>query len=206
MMKINTYTSSGVKSTPITAPKDWTVEPNMALLAQANRVYEDNVHTGTSKTKTRSEVTGSRRKIYRQKGTGGARHGAKSAPIFVGGSKAHGPKIPSRKLTLPDKMKKKALVSALGLKLRNGNIVAIKTPEKLQKTKEAAALLEKIKKDLKITKSSQKFTIILSGKDNDLRRVTRNIQNLTVIRSEDLNAHNVFRGGLLIFNSKFFVK
>lgn len=205
-MKINTYTYKGVKSTPLAAPKEWTEEPNMALLAQANRIYEANTHTGFTKTKTRSEVTGSRRKIYRQKGTGGARHGAKSAPIFVGGSKAHGPKGVYRQLSLPIKMRKKALYTAISLKLKSGSLVAVKTPEKLQKTKEAAKLIELIKKDLKITKSSQKYTIVLSEKDSETRRVVRNIENLVVIRRNDLNAYNVYRGGLLIFDAKIFEK
>ena len=64
---------------------------NSTLLAQAIRVYGSNSHQKTSKVKTRGEVDGSTRKIYRQKGTGNARHGAKYAPIFVGGGIAHGP-------------------------------------------------------------------------------------------------------------------
>src|SRR6185437_7247197 len=90
---------------------------NKALLAQAVRVYLANQRQGNASTKTRGEVDGSTRKIYRQKGTGRARHGSVRAPIFVHGGIAHGPKPRDFSLTMPQKMKQKALFSALSTKL-----------------------------------------------------------------------------------------
>lgn len=204
-MKIKTYTSTGTKTTPITSPKTWKGEVNTALISQAIRVYEDNLHVGSSVTKTRSEVSGSTRKIYRQKGTGGARHGARTAPIFVGGSKAHGPKQASRTLNLPSKMREKALVSALISKINDDRLVAVKTINKLTKTKQAHSLITKIQKDLKITKSSNRVTVVLPVK-SEARRIFRNLENVEILDDSLLNAYNVFFGGLLIFDEKSLTK
>ncbi|MFC1649685.1 50S ribosomal protein L4 [Patescibacteria group bacterium] len=205
-MKIKTYSAKGTKVTPTNSPKDWKGEVNMVLLAQAVRVYEDKTHTGLSSTKTRSQIVASTRKIYRQKGTGGARHGAKSAPIFVGGSKAHGPKGVKRSLKLSSKMRKKALISALVLKTQKDRLVAVKTPEKLSKTGQAYDLLQKIQKDLKITNSSQKLTVVLSEKAKEARRVFRNIENVKVLSDKSMNAYDVYLGGLLVFDTQIFSK
>src|SRR3989344_1873864 len=88
-------------------------EVNTKLLAQAMRVYMTNLKKFTASTKTRGEVRGSTAKIYRQKGTGRARHGAITAPIFVGGGIVFGPKPRKVVLDLPKKMKKAALLAAL---------------------------------------------------------------------------------------------
>jgi len=73
-------------------PKGFDLKKAEKLLVQIVRVFEDRTHFGLNKVKTRSEVNKTRKKLYKQKGTGGARHGAKSAHIFVGGGVAHGPK------------------------------------------------------------------------------------------------------------------
>src|SRR3990167_6881084 len=106
MIKLNVYSPKATKKEAIPLLKSLEAKVNMKLLAQAIRVYEDRSHPGLSQVKTRGEVKISTRKIYKQKGTGYARHGAKSAPIFVGGGIAHGPKGIKRKLALPKKKKK----------------------------------------------------------------------------------------------------
>ena len=85
--------AKGVKSTFIVPKSLFEVEASDKLLSLYNRVFLANQRKGTSKTLTRSEVRGSTKKIYRQKGTGRARHGARKAPIFVGGGVAHGPQL-----------------------------------------------------------------------------------------------------------------
>lgn len=125
MIKLNVYSQNGTKKTSINMPKDLIEKENRTLLAQAIRVYESGKHPGLSKVKTRGEVRASKRKIYRQKGTGQARHGAKSAPIFVGGGKAHGPKGVKRVLSLPRKMRQKALKIALSMKAGEKRLVVI---------------------------------------------------------------------------------
>src|SRR3989338_4775942 len=84
---------SGKKTGTVTLPKEiFAVTVSPKLIAQAARVYSANQRQSSAKTKTRGEVTGSRRKVWRQKGTGRARHGDRYAPIFVGGGIAHGPR------------------------------------------------------------------------------------------------------------------
>lgn len=84
---------------------------------------------GTSKVKGRSEVTGSGKKLYRQKGTGNARHGDIKAPTFVGGGQVHGPSPRSYGYTLPKKVKRGALRSALSQKVAEGRIKIVDTFE-----------------------------------------------------------------------------
>lgn len=91
-------------------------EVNDALIAQAVRVYRARLRQGNANTKTRGEVAGSTRKIYKQKGTGRARHGSIKAPVFVGGGTVHGPRSHDFDLELPVTMKRKALISALSMK------------------------------------------------------------------------------------------
>jgi len=100
-------------------PKEiFAVKASDKLLSQYVYVYLNNLKKGRHKTKTRGEVAGSTRKIYRQKGTGRARHGDIKAPIFVGGGVAFGPTGQYRRLKLTKKMRRKALFYALSLKLK----------------------------------------------------------------------------------------
>ena len=146
MLKAKTYSLKGSKLEDTTLPKEFGQIENLPLLAQAVRVYEERSHIGFAKTKTRTEVNRTTKKIYKQKGTGGARHGARSAPIYVGGGTAHGPKPIRRVLTLPKKMTKLALYQALSAKLFQKQVFVISGIEKLAKTKEARDFIKKVAK------------------------------------------------------------
>jgi large subunit ribosomal protein L4 len=200
MAKANVY-SKTKKSTPsIALPKDFDEKENMILLAQAIRVYGDRQKPQRGKTKTRGEVVKSGRKIWRQKGTGRARHGDVGAPIFVGGGKAHGPRGEKRELTLPKKMKKKALSIALSLKAKDGKVAIIDGVSKVKKTNDAKKFLDEIvKKQLK-GKEPNRITICLAKESKDAQRFFRNIKNTKTYDYEDLNAHKVFYGGLLVID------
>src|SRR3989344_4073637 len=92
MISVPAFSITGESLKVVTLPvKVFGVKADPALLAQAVRIYLGNQRKSSAKTKTRAEVEGSTRKIYRQKGTGRARHGSIRAPIFVGGGIAHGP-------------------------------------------------------------------------------------------------------------------
>lgn len=173
-------------------------EPNLDLLAQAIRVYENRLHTGKSKTKTRGEINLTTRKWYRQKGTGRARHGAQSAPIFVGGSKAHGPKGVKRELSMPTKMRRLALKTALSLKLSDGRISVLEGVSSIKKTKKAAQALGGLEKN--------KVSLVLSKKNADKKRFFKNIKDLKTVMFKDLNAHDVYFSNRLIFDSDIFKK
>ncbi len=163
---------------------------NKKLLAQAVRVYQANKRQGNASTKTRGEVDGSTRKIYRQKGTGNARHGSIRAPIFVKGGIVHGPKPRDFNLELPKKMRRKALFSALSAKLADGEIRVLSGFEKIDaKTKAFAAVIGKL------TLDSKKIKILLVTPDSfeSAKRGSKNIQGVSSTSANRLNALEVLR-------------
>lgn len=196
-MKINLYSPKTKTAGSFTLPKEMLGRVNKPLLAQAIHVYRDRQHAGNSKVKTRGEVSLTTAKWYRQKGTGRARHGAKSAPIFVGGGVAHGPKGVKRELYLPKKMKQKALASALSLKAASKKIVAAKDLSSIRKTKDAQVLFESIYKG-ENAKPKAKMTVAVSQTNKDFYTFVKNIKNINTISYRDLNAYKVVYGGLLV--------
>ena len=204
MLKAKTYSLKGSKLEDTTLPKEFGQIENLPLLAQAVRVYEERSHIGFAKTKTRTEVNRTTKKIYKQKGTGGARHGARSAPIYVGGGTAHGPKPIRRVLTLPKKMTKLALYQALSAKLFQKQVFVISGIEKLAKTGDARDFLKKVAKAEAI--KSKKFTFILSEKNMPVKRYLKNLEGIKIDTYKDLNVFNVLFGGTLIFDREIFTK
>lgn len=198
MSKLNTYTIKGTKQkTSVSLPKEITEEVNLKLLAQAVRVYEDRRHPGLSQVKTRSQIVASKRKIYRQKGTGRARHGALSAPIFVGGGKAHGPTGLKRELKMPKKMRNKALKMAFTQKANEGKLIVVDGVSKINKTKEAGKLVKTIceKEDVKFGSG---ILFALSDKNRDAVLYLRNLENVNTTPFSNLNPYNVFHSRVLI--------
>lgn len=202
-MKAKLYTLTGEAKTDISLPKEYTKQTKSALLAQAIRVYEDRTHFGLSRVKTRSEVNVSRRKIYKQKGTGGARHGAKSAHIFVGGGVVHGPTGMKRDLVLPIKMKKKALIIALANKFVENKAVLVEGINKISKTSEASKTVETLKKVLNI---KSKVLVVLANDDAKIFRFFKNIKDIDVVKYSDLNAFLVLKRSLVLVDSEVFRK
>ena len=101
------------------------LEPRVDILHRVVRWQRNNAQAGTHKVKTRSEVNYSTKKIYRQKGTGGARHGARSAPIFRGGGIYKGPTPRSHGHELPKKVRKMGLKMAISAMAKAGSLVII---------------------------------------------------------------------------------
>lgn len=193
-MKIKSITPTNKLSTITVSDEIFGSKANDQLLSQAIRVYLSNKRQGTSKVKTRGEVTGSRKKIWKQKGTGNARHGAKSAPIFVGGGVAHGPKgIENWDLKLSRHMKKKALIVALSLQSENV-FVTENLADFDGKTKTAAKLL----KDLNIF--GKKVLLATDGNNELVRRAFGNIQKVNVMEGALVNALDVASSDAVIFS------
>lgn len=164
-----------------------------SLLAQAIYVYQSNSHQDTSKVKTRGEIVASKRKIYKQKGTGRARHGALSAPIFVGGGIAHGPTglRPKRK-KLNSKMKNKALVGALSIHNKNKALGLFTPPTgKIIKTKD---VIKKI--------PSQPFTLVQHQASPAILKAFSNLKQVKIIPVDQLNAYHVLQARKLLFTPK----
>lgn len=197
-LSVPVYSLAGRASGTLSLPKDiFGAEVNKKLLAQAVRVYSTNQKMITASTKTRGEVRGSTAKIYRQKGTGRARHGAITAPIFVGGGIVFGPKPRKVRLELPQKMKKVALISALSSKVKDQAILGVSGLEKATgKTKEMFQLLNKISSKDKTVKSA---LIVAGGKMDNVVRAARNIPGINVLPVNMINAYEVLRHDLLVF-------
>jgi large subunit ribosomal protein L4 len=169
------------------------VEVNDNLMSQAVRVYLANQRFGGAQAKTRGEVEGSTRKIYRQKGTGKARHGSIRAPIFVGGGAVFGPRAHDYSLNLPQKMKSKALHSALSYQNKSGNVIVVDGLDDLApKTK----LMSKA--FASIAGVSHILFIIESGK-NTCAKAVRNLENVDIMPATSLNTYIVLSHEKLIF-------
>lgn len=199
-MKVNLYSPKSKKVETLVLPKEYASELNEPLLAQALHVYRSRLHPGTSKTKTRSEVNLTKAKAWRQKGTGRARHGAKSAPIFVGGGVAHGPKGIKRILEMPKKMKQKALVVALTLKAKEGEIAAVSDISVINKTSDAQKLVETIREGEKMT-AKKRIMFALADKNSGFSGFANNLNGVGTIRYKDLNAYAVYVSGRLVIDS-----
>lgn len=170
---------------------------NTALIAQAIRVYLANQRKGTASTKTRGEVQGSSRKIYKQKGTGRARHGSVRAPIFVKGGIVFGPKPRDYSLDMPQKMRRKALLSALSEKVKDGSVKVVTGVEKLPaKTKEMVAVL----KSLEL--SGKKILFVLPSskeKTENMVKAVRNIEGVSYTRATNINTYEVLNNTVILF-------
>lgn len=186
-LKMKVYDLLGKEKESLTLPKElFSVEAHPKLIAQYIRVYLANQRQGTASTKTRSEVTGSTRKIYRQKGTGRARHGAKSAPIFVGGGVFAGPKPRDWSLKMNKKQKKRILFNALTLKNKEGNLIGL-TATSLKTEPKTKTIV----KFLKNIDSDQKKTLLVLPKleKNNLVLAARNIKNVRLTDAKSINPY-----------------
>ncbi|PIR99275.1 50S ribosomal protein L4 [Candidatus Collierbacteria bacterium CG10_big_fil_rev_8_21_14_0_10_44_9] len=172
---------------------------NTAILSQAVRIYLSNLHQKTHKVLTRGEVTGSTRKIYRQKGTGNARHGAKYAPIFVGGGIAHGPTgVRPENMILPKNMRRRALASGMQAKLAEGTVVGLAGLKEFSgKTSSAVKLLSTI-----ATHPKNSVLILTSGKASSLYLAIQNLQGVSMKRAALVNAYDLVSSTQLIITKK----
>lgn len=142
---------------------------------------------GTKAGKERAAVRGSKRKMYKQKGTGNARHGGIRAPIFVGGGRAHPPKPQDFSWRPPRKVRLGALRGALSLLVREGRITIVDDIQLDEiKTKKIAAVLDALQ--------ATKKTLIVDDKSNErLRLSLRNMQNNQFLPPEGVNVYDLLR-------------
>lgn len=201
MIKAQIFTIKGVKGGQFTLPRGiFEVKPNLNLLAQVIHVYEERSHTGLRKTQTRSEVNRTTKKIYKQKGTGGARHGSRRANLFVGGGVALGPRPERRILKLSTALRNKAKAYAFSVKARQKEIVVVHGIAKIIKTSQAADLLSKLNKDM----GAKRFTFVLSEKAKEAFRSLRNLKTASAFDYKDITALNIWNGGVLILDQEIF--
>lgn len=162
-------------------------EVNTGLMHQAFVRQMANARHGTAKAKSRSEVRGSSAKIYRQKGTGRARHGAKTAPIFVGGGRAHPPRPRKYTKKMPKKMRRKAIRCALSGLARDEQLVFVdKLDFEQPKTQEMKQVLASVA-------GSNKALVVLGNKDENVMRSVHNLPKAHVILANYLNIRDLLQ-------------
>ncbi|HZJ18231.1 MAG TPA: 50S ribosomal protein L4 [Patescibacteria group bacterium] len=199
-LKMDVYDLKGKVVEKITLSKEiFDVKVNKSLLSQAVRVYLANQRRGTHSTKTRGEINATTHKAWRQKGTGRARHGAKSAPIWVGGGVVFGPKPRDYSLKLPKKMKKAALFSSLTVKKEENSIIILTGLEKIElKTKKMVDVI----KNLKLEDKKRKILLVtpdtINGYEN-IFKAGRNIKGLTIMSAKMLNTYQILNSKTLLF-------
>ena len=159
---------------------------NEAVLYDVLKAQLASKRKGAASSQTRAEVSATKRKMYKQKGTGNARHGSRRAPIFVGGGTVHGPKPRDFGYRPPRKMRLGALKGALSLKLREGKLQVVDNFELAEiKTKKLVEVLGKLKVD--------KGALIVDGENDKLRLSARNLQNHSVLPPEGVNLYDLLR-------------
>lgn len=161
-------------------------EVNEPLLHQAVVRQLANKRQGTSATRTRGEVAGSTRKLFKQKGTGRARHGSMKSPIYRGGGITFGPKPRSYELRMPKKMRRAALRSALSGKVASEQLLlleALDFPE--IKTKQMVAVLGKF--------AVRSVLVVLPESNPNVVKSARNIPDVTTVPVHSLNVLDVLR-------------
>lgn len=193
-MKVKVLNRAGADTgRSVDLPKEiFGVEPNDHAIYLDVKQYMANKRQGTHKSKDRSEISRSTRKIYRQKGTGNARHGSLKSGIFVGGARIHGPRPRDYSFKLNKKLKRVARLSALSYKAKDKAVVVMEdftmdTP----KTSDFKTMLNALNLDgrtLFVTPETDK-NVYLSG---------RNIPKNTVMAASDLNTYQVLKAKSLI--------
>ncbi|HCS78453.1 TPA: 50S ribosomal protein L4 [Patescibacteria group bacterium] len=177
-----TFSVTGEAKAESAVPKLMEKAVANAQILQAIRVYQTNLRQGTASTKTRGEVTGSTRKIYRQKGTGRARHGAITAPIFVGGGITFGPKPRHFELSLPQKMRRQAFASVLSDRIKDKAVSVLSGVDKISgKTRDMHKFLEKT------NLLDKKVLFVFGPKMKKAIQATRNLPLVTLRTAESLS-------------------
>lgn len=160
-------------------------EVNEALLYEAVRHYLACRRRGTAKTKTRAEVSGSGRKLWRQKGTGRARMGSIRSPLWRHGGTVHGPVPRDYSYRLPRKMLLGALRSALSVKLRDGEMKIVQSfdlPD--HKTRTVRSALEKLQ-------TATSVLLVDTEANRNLALGSRNLQGVTLVASRELTTYDL---------------
>ena len=167
------------------------LEPRVDILHRVVRWQRNNAQAGTHKVKTRRETSYSTKKIYRQKGTGGARHGDRNAPIFRGGGIYKGPTPRSHGHDLPKKVRQMGLKHALSSKVKDGALVIIDEAQSDGKT----AALAKMVKNL-----GWKRALIIDGAAVDIgfAKAASNIEGLDILPTMGANVYDILKRDTLV--------
>ena len=168
-------------------------EPNEHAVYLDVKQYLANKRQGTHKAKERSEIAGSTKKLGRQKGGGGARHGDIKSPLFHGGGRVFGPRPRNYGFKLNKKVKALARRSALTYKAQNNQIMVIEDIKfDAPKTKEFVNITRNLKLE------GQKLLLVLDGQERNLYLSLRNVPTASVITASDINTYRVLDNRMIL--------
>ncbi len=172
------------------------IEPNDHAIYLDVKQYLANQRQGTHKAKQRNEIAGSTRKLYKQKGTGGARSGSVKSPLFNGGGRVFGPQPRDYSFKLNKKLKSLARKSALSYKAKDSNVIVLEDFSfDTIKTKNYIQLVA----DLKAT--DVKTLLVLPAANNNVYLSSRNLKRTKVITADQLNTYDVLNAGKLVLTT-----
>ncbi len=195
-MELVVYSTNGNKTDRSVQLNDsvFGIEPNDHAIYLDVKQYLANQRQGTHKSKDRSEVSGSTKKLKKQKGTGGARSGDINSPVFVGGGRVFGPRPRSYSFKLNKKLKQLARKSALSYKAKENNILVVEDfTFEAPKTKNFIEILN----NLKI--SDKKTLLVLFESNKSVYLSSRNLGNVKVVNVLDLNTYDILNAKNIMF-------
>ncbi|KKR33660.1 MAG: 50S ribosomal protein L4 [Candidatus Gottesmanbacteria bacterium GW2011_GWA2_41_12] len=202
-LKVDVYDVAGKAVGKLDLPEEMFGAPaDPKLLAQSVRIYLANQRQGTSAAKTRAEVSGTTKKMYKQKGTGRARHGTDKAPIFIGGGVTFAPKPREHSLSFSKKLKRKALFGAMTAKFEKGNMVFVQGLGSIApKTKNMYETLLNLLSSGALTEKKNMISKILLVVPKALENVVlsaRNIEGLNLMPANMVNPYEVLNSSNLV--------
>ena len=167
------------------------LDPRVDILHRVVRWQRNKAQAGTHKVKTRSETSYSRKKIYRQKGTGGARHGDRNAPIFRKGGVYKGPTPRSHAHDLPKKVRTLGLKHALSAKAKEGALVILDKATASGKTSELAKQVKEL---------GWKRALVIDGAEvnSDFAQAAKNIEGLDILPTIGANVYDILKRDTLV--------
>jgi len=196
-MKVEVFNINGKSTGKSVELSDliYLADPNDHCIYLDVKAILANRRQGTHKTKERSEVNRTKKKLYRQKGTGNARHGSMNAPIFVGGGTVFGPRPRDYGISINKKVKNLARISALSYKAKENNITVLEnfTFDQI-KTKQFVSLLNNF------NALNKKSLFILPSVDKNVFLSARNIEKTNVIPASDINTYDVLNADQLFIS------
>ncbi len=196
-MKLEVFNIKGEKTGKSVELPDavFGAQPNEHAVWLSVKAYLANQRQGTHKSKERSEMSGSTRKLHKQKGTGGARKGDINSPLLKGGGRVFGPKPRDYSQKLNKKVKRLARLSALSSKASNGQIIVLEDFSfDAPKTSAYIGLLKALNLD------DKKSLLVTNDYEKNVYLSSRNIQKAAVSRAQDLNTYEILHSNTLILS------
>ena len=189
------YNSEGTEQGQIDLEESvFGISANAHAMYEAEKMYRANQRQGTASAQTRSQVSYTGKKIFRQKGLGRARMGSRRSPLRIGGGRAHGPKPRSYRYEIPKKVRRLALKSVLSTKAQSGSVLVIDSLEfDAPKTRRMVSVLSNM------NVNDRKCLVLMDRSDDAVYKSCRNIPDVHINVAADTHVHEILRSDCLIF-------